>query len=54
MLLVDATSRAYVERGRFSQPDRQGAPAWPHPVIANGRLYLRDQNILLCYDIKPH
>lgn len=24
---------------------------WSHPVIANGRLYLRDQEIICCYDI---
>jgi outer membrane protein assembly factor BamB len=52
MLLVEANPHKYVERGRFNQPDRKGAPAWQHPVIANGKLYLRDQDILLCYDIK--
>jgi hypothetical protein len=25
---------------------------WTHPVISNGRLYLRDQEIICCYDIK--
>jgi alcohol dehydrogenase (cytochrome c) len=25
--------------------------AWPHPVVANGKLYLRDQNLLLCYEL---
>jgi outer membrane protein assembly factor BamB len=51
MLLVEANPKKYVERGRFSQPDRKGAPAWQHPAIANGKLYLRDQDILLCYNI---
>lgn len=50
--LVEATPSGYVEKGRFDQPDRSGKSAWPHPVIANGRLYLRDQDILLCYDVK--
>jgi outer membrane protein assembly factor BamB len=27
-------------------------PVWAHPVIANGRLYLRDQDLLLAYDIR--
>ena len=27
-------------------------PAWPHPVIANGKLYLRDQDLLFCYVVK--
>jgi hypothetical protein len=26
--------------------------SWPHPVISNGRLYLRDQDVLMCYDIR--
>ena len=52
MLLVEPDSKKYVERGRFRQPDRSGSPAWTHPVIANGKLYLRDQDVLLCYDIK--
>jgi hypothetical protein len=25
--------------------------SWPHPVIANGKLYIRDQNALHCYDV---
>jgi outer membrane protein assembly factor BamB len=25
---------------------------WPHPVIANGRLYIRDQRVMYCYDVK--
>jgi len=52
MLLIEPNPKQYVERGRFEQPDRSEQPAWPHPVIANGRLYLRDQDILLCYDVK--
>ena len=50
--LIEATPDAYRERGRFDQPDRSGKESWPHPVIAGGRLYLRDQDVLLCYDIK--
>lgn len=50
--LVEATPDAYKEIGRFDQPDRSAKNAWPHPVIAGGRLYIRDQNVLLCYDVK--
>lgn len=50
--LVEATGDAYRELGRFDQPDRSDEKSWPHPVIANGRLYLRDQDVLLCYDLK--
>jgi outer membrane protein assembly factor BamB len=50
--LVEATPKAYVETGRFDQPERSGAAAWSHPVVAGGRLYIRDQDNLFCYDIK--
>jgi alcohol dehydrogenase (cytochrome c) len=50
--LVDADQKGYVERGRFDQPDRTKEPAWAHPVVANGKLYIRDQDVLLCYDVK--
>ncbi|MCF7849264.1 MAG: PQQ-like beta-propeller repeat protein [Kiritimatiellales bacterium] len=49
--LVKAEPGKYQELGRFDQPDRSDHKAWPHPVIANGRLYLRDQDLLLCYDL---
>lgn len=52
MLLIEANPGQYVEKGRFDPPDRSRARAWAHPVVANGRLYLRDQDVLLCYDVK--
>jgi hypothetical protein len=33
-------------------PRRAYTRAWSHPVLANGELYLRDQDVLLCYDVK--
>ena len=50
--LVEPTPDGYKERGRFEQPDHGKKPAWPHPVVANGRLYLRDLGVLMCYDVK--
>jgi len=52
MVLIEPNPKQYVERGRFEQPDRSRLPAWPYPVIANGKLYIRDQDVLLCYDVK--
>jgi outer membrane protein assembly factor BamB len=52
MLLIEPNPKRYIERGRFPQPDRSELPAWAHPVIANGKLYLRDQDQLFCYDVK--
>jgi outer membrane protein assembly factor BamB len=50
--LIEASPQGYKEKGRFTQPDRSTAAAWAHPVIAGGKLYLRDQDVLLCYDVK--
>jgi outer membrane protein assembly factor BamB len=52
VLLVEPSKERFVERGRFEQPDRSSAMAWAHPVVANGKLYIRDQGLLLCYDVK--
>jgi outer membrane protein assembly factor BamB len=52
MVLFEANPQKYVEHGRFQQPERTGKPAWAHPVIANGKLYLRDQDVLLCFGVK--
>jgi outer membrane protein assembly factor BamB len=56
--LVDASPDGWKERGRFKIPrtsklNRQGK-IWTHPVVANGRLYVRDQDLLFCYDVKDH
>ncbi len=52
--LVEATSNGYEEKGRFDQPQRSGRAAWSHPVIANGKLFLRDMDNLLAYDIRAN
>ena len=52
IVLIEPSRKEYVERGRFTQPDRTDKPAWAHPVIANGKLYIRDQDTLFCYDVK--
>jgi outer membrane protein assembly factor BamB len=53
--LVEATPEAYRELGRLTlpdQPDRGRSRAWSHPVIANGRLMIRDLDTLWMYDIQ--
>jgi outer membrane protein assembly factor BamB len=50
--LVEANSDGYKEHGRFEQPDRSDKNSWPHPVVIGGRLYLRDQDVLLCYEVR--
>jgi hypothetical protein len=49
--LAQATPSGYVEKGRFSIPDK-GLPSWAHPVISDGRLYVRNQDTMMAYDIK--
>jgi len=50
--LAIATPKEYTEKGRFEQPGRSGRPAWAHPVVAGGRLYIRDQDKMLVYDVQ--
>jgi len=49
--LVEASPAGYHEKSRF-EIAKGGYPAWSQPVIANGRLYLRDQDNLFCYNVK--
>ncbi|MBI1759913.1 MAG: PQQ-like beta-propeller repeat protein [Acidobacteria bacterium] len=49
--LAEANPKAYVEKGRFPINDR-GWDSWAHPVVVGGKLYLRNQNELTCYDVK--
>jgi outer membrane protein assembly factor BamB len=51
MVLIEATPTAYKEAGRFTIPNVRSY-SWAHPVIAGGRLYLREQDALHVYDIK--
>jgi hypothetical protein len=52
LALIEATPKGYKENGKFELPDNSGKPGWPPPVIANGKLYVRDQEKLLCYNVK--
>ena len=49
--LAEATPDAYRERGRFTIED-QGYPSWAHPVVCGGKLYIRNQGMLMCYNVK--
>ena len=51
MVLIEASPAGYTEKGSFSIPGVSG-PSWPHPVITGGRLYIREQDALLAYDVK--
>ncbi len=51
VLLIAATPEGLKIKGRFEAPEDEG-PAWAHPVIHQGRLYLRHADLLLCYDLR--
>jgi outer membrane protein assembly factor BamB len=50
MALVEARPDKFVLTGQFQLPSPDG-PSWPHPVIHDKKLYIRDTNVLFCYDI---
>ncbi len=49
--LVEATPTGYKEKGRFRIP-QESLPTWAHPVVAGGRLYLRDQDTIYAFDVR--
>jgi outer membrane protein assembly factor BamB len=49
--LVEATPKAYREISTFHIPNARGS-SWAHPVVVDGRLYLREQDIVWCYRVK--
>lgn len=50
--LVEATAEDYREISQFAPGSPSGKQTWPYPVVAAGRLFLRDQDILQCYDLR--
>ncbi|MBL9168500.1 MAG: PQQ-like beta-propeller repeat protein [Verrucomicrobiales bacterium] len=57
LVLAEASPKKWTEHGRFTLDPQttlrkpQGR-IWTHPVISNGKLYLRDQELIYCYDVK--
>ena len=52
LALIEPSPAGWIEKGRFDQPERTDKKSWPHPVVSNGKLYVRDQDSLFAYDIK--
>jgi outer membrane protein assembly factor BamB len=55
--LVEASPAGWKSHGQFKLDPQTKIRAarggiWTHPVISNGKLYLRDQDLIHCYDIK--
>jgi outer membrane protein assembly factor BamB len=56
VIMIDATPDGWNERGRLtlspqSEQRSERGKVWTHPVIANGKLYLRDQELFFCFDV---
>lgn len=51
--LIRATPAGYSEQGRFTLPAEGRGKYWAHPVVAHGKLLLRHDNFLYCYELKP-
>lgn len=49
--LVEATPAGYKEKGRF-HIQQDSLPTWTHPVVAGGKLYIRDQDTIYAYDVR--
>jgi outer membrane protein assembly factor BamB len=57
VVLISASPKGWSEKGRFvldpqSKQRKPKGKIWTHPVIANGRLYLRDQELVHAYKVK--
>ncbi|MCA9054341.1 MAG: PQQ-like beta-propeller repeat protein [Planctomycetaceae bacterium] len=48
--LIEATPKGYNLQGQFT-PEVQERESWSHPVVVDGKLYMREQNKLMCYDV---
>ena len=52
MALAEATPDAYTELSSFKVPGSGERPSWAHPVVLGGKLYLREGDTILCYELK--
>jgi outer membrane protein assembly factor BamB len=52
MTLAKATPEGLDEAGTFKTPGSGERPSWSHPVIVDGKLYLREGDVILCYSLR--
>src|SRR3954447_4645424 len=52
MSLVKASPKAFEEVSHFKVPGSGDRPSWSHPVILEGKLYVREGDMILCYDVR--
>jgi outer membrane protein assembly factor BamB len=51
LAVADASPQGYRQSGSFQFSHQR---CWSVPVLADGKLYLRDQEQIVCYDLKKH
>ena len=51
VILIEATPEVYREKGSFTIPG-VNRPSWSHMVVVGGKLYLREQDTLYCYNLR--
>jgi hypothetical protein len=54
MFLLSPTKTSFGVKGRFQLVEGRKSDVWPHPVVLNGRLYLRYHETLWCFDVRAH
>lgn len=53
--LIEANSEKLKIISKFKTPkQKKEGSIWTHPVVANGCLYLRDQDLIFCYDVREN
>jgi hypothetical protein len=52
MTLAEANPKEFKEVGSFEVPGSGDRPSWSHPVVLDGKLYLREGDKLLCYSLR--
>jgi hypothetical protein len=58
-VLIEASKEGWKEHGRFKIPketkaNRKQGKIWTHPVVADGHLFLRDNELIFCYDLRAN
>jgi outer membrane protein assembly factor BamB len=61
-VLLEANPKEWAEHGRFKIPERSklqkmratshSSKPWTHPTVAGGRLFLRDHELIFCFDVR--
>jgi outer membrane protein assembly factor BamB len=59
VVLIDPNTKDFTETGRFKIPEttkkeRQSGKIWTHPVVSNGKLFLRDLDLVFCFDVSSN